>query len=467
MSQTAQTECVEGPRRKRPVIGTYDVIVAGAGLAGVSAATAAARAGAKVAIVELQPFAGGVSTASMEPSMCNYFHNTRQELIVGGRPLELVERMVNLGAVSRNWNKHRGHIVFDVEIGKLAMDEMLEDAGVDVFYDTLVTDVIVRDNRLQGLYVANRSGDQAVMAKCVVDATGDADVAAYAGAPLHVGPEQSNRHSFVFRLGNVDLDSTVHYLKDNPSEYMTGSDIALTFEEAMDFYEDTGILYFHHGATARMKVIRGPVDRGEYPKEWGPFVGMNAFQMHGIRWNRTMVVNTGFFQMHEPTGERISHFLRQGRKLAHHVADFMKGTFPGCKDSFVVSTAIYPGIRRTRWLKADFTLTREIYDSAPSYSDAVGQGVLIQNGPLYVTDRTFDIPLRCLIPQRVEGLVVGSGRSASGVPAEMLRTMPVTMIVGQGAGVVAAISVRDGATQRDVNVEAVQEELRRQGANLG
>ena len=179
-----------------------------------------------------------------------------------------------------------------------------------------------------------------------------------------------------------------------------------------------------------------------------------------------MVVNTGFYHMYEPNGEEISYHLRQGRKMAHHVAGFMKGNFPGCKDSFVVSTAIYPGIRRTRWLKADFTLTREIYDTAPSFSDAVGQGVVIKKNPLYVTDKTFDIPLRCLIPQHVEGLIIGSGRSASCVPAELLRTMPVTMIVGQGAGIVAAVSVREGTTPRNVSIEAVQKELKRQGANL-
>jgi len=467
MSQTSQVEYVDETRRKRPVIGTYDVIVAGAGLAGVAAAAAAARTGAKVATVERHPFAGGVSTASMEPSMCNYFHNIKQELIIGGRPLELIERMVKRGAASIKWKEHRGHIVFDVEIGKLVMDEMLEDASVDIFYDTLVTDVVMKDNYLQGVHVANRSGSQVMMAKCVVDATGDADVAARAGVPLHVGPGQSVIHSFLFRLGNVDLDTLVQYLKDNPSEYISGTDVALTFEEAMKFYEDTGILYFHHGATGKMKVILEPIKRGEYSRKWGPFTGMDAFQMHGIRWNKTMVVNTGFFNMHEPNGAEISYYLRQGRKLAHHVANFLKNHFPGCKDSFVVSTATYPGLRRTRWLKTDFTFTREIYDTAPRFLDAVGRGVVVQKSPLYITDDTFDIPLRCLLPLRVEGLIIGSGRSASCVPAELLRTMPVTMVVGQGAGIVAAISVRDGTTPRNVNIKAVQEELKRQGANLG
>ena len=446
--------------------GTYDVIVAGAGLAGVCAATAAARAGARTAVVERQPFAGGISTASMEPSICNYFHNTQHERIVGGCPLELVERMVRLGAVHKNWHKHRGHIIFDVEIGKLAMDEMLEEAGVEILYDTLVTDVMMEKDRLRGLWIANRSGNRTMRAECIVDATGDADVAARAGAPLHVGPGESVVHSFLFRLGNVDLDDLVRYLKDHPSEYVSETDIALTHEEAIRFYEDTGILMFMHHGAEKMEAIQEPIRRGEYAKEWEGFTNMDAFQMHGIRWSKTLIVNTGYFGMHEPDGRAISEYLRRGRKLAHYVGAFLKRHLPGCEHSFVVSTANDLGLRRTRWLDADFTLTQEMYDAAPRYPDAIGRGIVIGHPRLYLSDETFDAPLRCLIPRRVEGLIIGSGRSASCVPAELLRTMPMTMVVGQGAGAAAAVTVRDGSPVRSVDIASVQKELIRQGVRL-
>lgn len=452
--------------RKVPVCAEVDVLVAGAGLAGVAAATAAARAGAKVTVVERQPFAGGVSTAAMEPSICNYFHNTRQELIVGGRPLELIERMVRLGAAARNWNKHRGHIIFDVELGKLAMDEMMEEAGVDMLYDTTVTDVVMEGDTVVGLQVANRSGNQAIMAGCIVDATGDADVAHYAGAPLHVGPGQSVVHSFVFRLGNVDLDALAQYVRDDPSEYISDTDIALTLEEALEFYEDTGRLQFMHHGAKKMRAIQEPIERGQYSREWGPFTQLDAFQMHGIRATKTLVINTGYFTLHEPDGERISYFLRQGRKFAHHVAEFLRRHLPGCEDSFVLATPNALGLRRTRWLDAEFTLTPEIYASAPRFDDAVGRGVVVESGPLYVTDETFDVPLRCLLPRKIEGLIIGSGRSASTSHAELLRTMPVTMIVGQAAGVTAAVAVRDGVSPRNVSIPRVQDQLSLQGVDL-
>jgi len=445
---------------------TCDVVVAGAGLAGVAAATAAARAGASVTIIERQPFAGGVSTAGMEPCLCNFFINTRHELVVGGRPLELVERMVKLGAASRNWHKHRGHVVFDVEIGKVAMDEMLEEAGVQILYGTLVTGVVTEGNRVTGLRIANRSGEQTISAGCVVDATGDADVASYAGAPLHVGSGQSMPHSFVFRLGNVDLDALAKYIRDNPSEYVSEGDIALTLDEALAFYEETGILYFMHFGAKKMQAIQEPIRRGEYSSNWGEFKNMDAFQMHGIRSSNTLVINTGFFTLHEPDGAQLSHYLRRGRKMAQYVAGFLKTHLPGCEKSFVAATANALGLRRTRWLKTEFVMTREIYDSAPRFPDAVGRGVLVGNRRLYVTDKTFDVPLRCLLPDDVDGLIIGSGRSTSSAPAELLRVMPVTMIVGQGAGVAAAVSVRDGVVPRSVDIGAVQRELQAQGVSL-
>ncbi len=446
---------------------SYDVAVAGGGLAGVAAATAAAKAGAQVVLVERQPFAGGVSTASLEPCLCNFLHNTRHELVVRGRPLELIERLVALGAAHRHWDQHRGHIVFDGELGKLAMDEMLAEAGVTILYDTLVTDVVKQGRRVVGLQIANRSGCQTLRAGCVVDATGDADVAAYAGAPLHVGPEHMVPHSCVFRMGNVDLDALAQYVRDDPSEYVSETDIALTLAEALDFYEDTGILQFMHWGATKMRAVQGPIARGEYSRQWRDFKWMDTFQMHGSRATRTMTINTGAFELVEPDGERLSYFLREGRKLAHHTAGFLKQHMPGFADSFVVATANAPGLRRTRRLQTDFVLTQELYQEGPHFADAVGRGVVIEQERLYRTDRAFDVPLRCLLPQEVEGLIIGSGRSAACEPCELLRVMPVTMIVGQGAGVTAAVAASQGVTPAQVDVGAVQSALGRQGVSLG
>jgi hypothetical protein len=443
--------------------GEYDVVIAGGGLAGVCAATAAARAGAHTILIEKQAYAGGIATASLEPSICNYFRNSEGEFVLEGCPRELIDRMVENCAVSKNWWRHRGHVIFDVELGKLAMDQMLEDAGVEILYDTLVAGVLMEGRGVTGLQIANRSGLQSVRAGCVVDATGDNDVADYAGAKLRTG---GSSHSIVFRLGNVDIDAIVDYIRQNPSEHFTDRDVGLTHKEAMEFYEDTGTYLFHHFAAKKMRMVQEPIERGEYSAEWGRFCNMDAFQMHGIRWNNTLVINTGFFNLEEPDGQEISDVLREGRKMAHHVAAFARENFPGCEDSFILATPDAPGIRRTRWLDGEYTLDRETYDSGPTFDDAVGRGVVMTASPMHPTDRAFEIPLRCLLPREVDGLLIGSGRGASSNPAELLRVMPITMATGQGAGVAAAVAALKGIVVRDVDIGNVQSELRKQGVEV-
>jgi hypothetical protein len=118
-------------------------------------------------------------------------------------------------------------------------------------------------------------------------------------------------------------------------------------------------------------------------------------------------------------------------------------------------------------LKTDYVMTREIYDGAPVYEDRIGRGVVIGKKELRISDQTFDVPLRSVLPPEFDGLLIGSGRSASCKPAELLRTMPVTMIVGQGAGTVAAVAVDQGVDPREVEMGRVHRELDRQGALIG
>jgi len=459
---------VEDPSRRVPVVREVDVVVAGGGLAGVCAAAAAARAGATTLLVERNPFAGGNATAGLERSVCNYFHNTKHELVIGGLPLEFIQRLVKLGAASSNWSETRGHIVFDLELGKLALDQMLEEANADVLYDTLAADTIVEGDRLRGLIVQNRSGRQAILAGCVVDATGDADVAACAGTPLRKW--DGIPHSYLFRMGNVDLQKAYQYIATHPEEYVATTDVGLSFEEWKALWEQAGILYFHHHSTPQMPFMKEAFREQKYPDKWGPFDQMRVFQMHGIRRTGTLVVNTGYFGMALPDGEKISTYHRWGRKMAQHVAAFLRAALPGCENAFVDCTASNLGLRRTRWLDGEFTLTLEMQQRATRFEDAVGRGVVMAaksgRGSLHITERTYDVPLRALLPRRPMGLIIGSGRSTSSAPAETLRTMPLTMVVGQGAGVAAALAAKAGTDVRDLPVEQIQDELVRQGVRL-
>lgn len=453
MSETsAQQQNYIPYSRKLPIAGEYDVVVAGGGLAGVAAASAAARTGARTAMIEAQSFAGGVATATMEATMCRHFYSRTGEIAAGGRPLEFVKRLVKMGAATRNWPSHNFHITFDIELAKLAMDEMLEDAGVDIFYSTKVTDALVKDRRLCGIVISNRSGNQVMHAGCVVDATGDADVAHHAGVSLRTS---KSRHSFMFRLCNVDMDRLVSFFRDNPEEYGIGRSV----EDMLAFYEDGYFILEHYGDKLR-KTVGEAIERGEYSKEWGPFHDMHAFKMSGIRAMKTLNINTGMVRLDAPDGKQLSDVLRAGRKMARHVHGFLKKRLPGCEKSFIVHTSTMVGLRQTRWLDGAFTLTEETYGLP--FNDTVGWGVVRK--PEWRKDRDFfDVPLRCMLPTGVENLIIGSGRSVSSVPAEMLRVESVTMIVGQGAGTAAAVAVGDGVPVRDVDTDRVRAALEDQG----
>jgi len=260
----------------------------------------------------------------------------------------------------------------------------------------------------------------------------------------------------MFRLGNVDLDKMVDFFEANPEEY------ARSMDAMRRFYKDTGILIVDHYGDKLKKTVHGAIEEGRYSGQWGSFFDMHAFKMSGFRDTRSLAVNTGMIKLPEFDNKRLSDILREGRKMSHHVAAFLKKNLPGCENSFIVSTSNALGIRRTRWLKGEYTLTPEEYGKI--FTDSVGRGVTIKRWG--AGSETFDVPLRCMLPPNVEGLIIGSGRSTASNPAELLRIQPVTMIVGQGAGVAAAVSVQAGTAVRDVDTADVRRVLQKQGVIL-
>jgi len=229
---------VSEPGRKIPVRAETDVIVVGGGLAGVSAAVAAARAGARTMLIERNSFPGGVATAGMCCSVFNCFYTFGRELVVKGNPLEFVDKLSKADGPGLSWHKHKGHIIYDIEKGKLTLIELLEEAGVECLFETLTVGAVMEDDIIKGIIIESKSGREAVLAKVVVDATGDSDVAKYADVPLKQLEPGRNKSSYVFRVGNVDVDGFVQYFKDNPDQYPENMDIEWTLEEAVKQYEE-------------------------------------------------------------------------------------------------------------------------------------------------------------------------------------------------------------------------------------
>ena len=213
------------PVRRLPVAKNVDVIVAGGSPTGVCAAIAAARNGAETLLVERYGFLGGQMVAAMVPSPHRPHRTTEGEPGEESIMVEMLRRLVDFSGLKFSWedvlNDPRLDVFINPEVSKQVLLQMVEEAGVKLLYHTFVADTIVEDGAVKGIIVENKAGRQALLGKVVVDATGDADLVADAGAPYKLRPPEERfgpgMHSL---MCNVDIAKTLEYLKAHPDQLM-------------------------------------------------------------------------------------------------------------------------------------------------------------------------------------------------------------------------------------------------------
>ena len=475
MREEEKSRTVTEPQRDTPVRCEVDVLVAGGGLGGISAAMSAARAGAKTLLIERNGFLGGVATAGMCCSIFNCYYTADRRLGITGNAVEVADALAQAEGYGTKWHQHKGHIIYDVEQAKQILESLVEDAGAEVLYDTVICGAVMEGTTLCGVVVESKSGREAILAKCVVDATGDADVAARCGVPLHTRVPRP-AHSFCFRMGRVNVDEFVQYFADHPDQYPDYMDVDWTVEEALEQYRECGTFLFPHGGAMQMSVFQQALEAGQFPETVGVHDTLNACQMHALRSKGVVHLVTGFVHFDDLDISKISRSAIDGRRMAYVVTDFFSQHLPGFQDAFVVATADDLGIRASRWIDAEFVFTRAMKENPTTFGDAVGRGVVERDivkhpgkrawGVQTFTNDTFDIPYRCLLPNDVEGLIMGAGRSISAEHPFLLRVMALTMVVGQGAGVAAAVAAKGNDSLRNVDLADVQSELQRQGVAI-
>ncbi len=467
---------VQEPSRHLPVRAEYDVIVCGGGLGGTAAAIAAARAGASVLLMERNGFLGGTATAGMCCSIFNCYYTGGDDRRLGttGIAVEVADALAEATGYGRRWHNHKGHIIYDVERGKLVLGEMADSAGAHVLLQAWVAGAVLEDGTVRGVVVETKSGRTAIRANVVVDATGDADVAARVGAPVKA--LEQGAHSLCFRLGNVDVDAFVGFFRRHPDQFPAYMDVDWSFAEALAQYEDCGTFLFPHGGGMQMDAFRSAKASGEWPATIGVQDTTDACQMHAMRRTGIVHVITGFTHFDGIDADAISDSIRDGRRMAFAVADMYKRYVPGFENAFVAGTAANLGVRTSRYLDGDFVFTAGMMHAGIRQPDAIGRAV----GSDHVVKHhgsgawaaqvcradSFDVPYRCLLPQHVDGLLMGAGRSVSTENPSLLRVMAHTMVVGQGAGVAAAVAANIGVGPREAGVGAIQAELERQGVVL-
>ncbi len=454
------------PARTIPVTHRPDVLVIGAGPAGIGAAVAAARNGASVLLVERYGFLGGNLTAAMVNPMFT-FHDIHGEQVIRGIAGEVVDRLVALtaspGHVADLTFDNASMTPFDPEGMKLLLFDMVEEAGADLLLHSVFSDVCVEDGRIRHVVIENKSGRQAILPRFVIDCSADADVVARAGAPFVKGRESDGAMQPVtlfFRIGGVDEPRLRKWMKENRAHLKD----APTDEEI----DSHGLLAF----LGLSDLVKSAVESGEFPADAAPRILMYQLPKTGqIAVNCTRLQGIDGTRVDDLTRAEIAT-----RRQAWQVHKFLQKRVGGFEDSFILDTGVQVGVRETRRIVGDYTMVEDDVLSSRAFPDGIACGTFAidihpPDGKQQVFTGSgkavYEIPYRSLIPHGIDNLLV-AGRciSATHNAFGSIRVMATAMGMGQGAGTAAALAVRNGASSRQVDVAEVRDLLLRQGQYL-
>ncbi|WP_222622751.1 FAD-dependent oxidoreductase [Paenibacillus sp. PAMC21692] len=457
---------IEETARRIPVTAEPDVLVVGGGPAGIGAAVAAARNGAKVLLLERYGFVGGNLTVAMVNPMFT-FHDVNGNQVIRGVAGELVERLVkktaSLGHVTDLTFDNASMSPFDPEGMKLVLFEMLKEAGVELMLHTTFADAYAEDGRITSVIVESKSGRQAIRAKTVIDCSADADVAARIGAPFVKGRESDGAMQPVtlfYRVAGVDVGRLKAWMKDNRQLLKDSpSDEEIDAQSALAFL-------------GMKEIIQAAVERGEYPKDAAPRILMYELPREGqFAVNCTRLQGIDGTNVMDLTRAEI-----ETRHQAWAVTEFMKRNIGGFEDAYVLDTGVQVGVRETRHIVGDYTMTEEDVLNSRAFEDGIACGTFaIDIHPPEGEQQVFtgsgkavyEIPYSSLLPQGVDNLLV-AGRciSATHNAFGSVRVMATAMGIGQGAGTAAALAVSQKLNTREVPVADVRRLLIEQGQYL-
>ena len=429
----------------------------------MGAAMGAAQAGANVVLAERYGFLGGNATAALVTPIMSFFtqhshiqvngavtmfptdHGTG-DIAIKGVLLDFIERLVKAGgALPPSYNT--GYVVpFDHEIFKLTAMEMLDEAGVRVLYHAFASGVIL-DSEYPAVVFESKSGPLVIKARMIIDCSGDGDVAAAAGAPYDVGREGDGLvqpMTLYFRLAEFQKTAFENYIKKHPEQW--------------------------RGVHGLWELVAKAQRDGELDLPREDILIFGTTHEKEISVNSTRVIRVLGTDVWD-----LTYAEWESRRQMKHIEDFFKCYVPGFKETYVIQSGVQIGVRETRRIKGDYTLTANDVIEARSFEDAIakstypidihnpaGRGTLLKR---VKPGCSYEIPLRCCIPLGLDNILV-AGRCISGTHEahSSYRVMPVSMALGQGAGVCAAIGAIKKIKSREVSFKEVREELRRQKA---
>ncbi|NLT66098.1 MAG: FAD-dependent oxidoreductase [Acidobacteria bacterium] len=407
------------PRRELSILRKTDVLVVGGGPAGTAAALSARRLGVDVTLVERYGYLGGLATGGLVLAIFPLYARDNRQVILGIGE-EMMRRLdkIKFGIIERG--KAPVYPTVDAEAFKYVLAEMVLESGIHPYLNCWGVDAVIdAKGAVRGAVFESKSGRQAILADVVVDASGDGDIYAAAGAPFE---KVIDSIGLVSRIGNVDIED------------MAGEN-------------------FEHQTGTRKQA-------GARPTRGAPVAALQ-----GNVGSPTPAPRVNWLNMKGPVGDALDVAevsmleLRHRRALWNNLERARKR--PGAENAFMAETAPQMGVRLSRLLAGTKKLTMNEAKAGTKFKDVIGYS------GNYVAPE-FQIPYNCLVPAKLENLLA-AGRciSADFELADTLRLIPICWVTGQAAGVAAAISIQDKCRPRDVNIAKLQSILRKQGAYLG
>jgi hypothetical protein len=407
------------PEKELPIYGRFDVIVVGGGPAGFAAALASVRNGAKTLIIERFPFFGGTATASLMLNINGFRNQVKPDGLQTskGIPEEVILRLNEIDGLGissykqEQYPTEKGKMTYsyaiDGEKTKYILTKMLYDEGVHILFHTIFADAIMEGNNIVGVVVENISGRQAVFGKVIIDASGDATVSYKAGVPYWKADLMNDKHLPNCLMYKVSADPKY-------SDQLGGP------------------------RTKNTLLLWGPTSDTD---------GVNADDL--------------------TKGE-----IETRLKVFEHFRNAQENRSPLLNDAYIIETAPHLGIRQTRFIEGLYKTTADDAIQGRKFDDSIAMSacpiISYYGYRRYLEHEGYEIPYRCLLPQKVEGLIV-AGRciSSDQQSYESWRAMAPTMSIGEAAGTSAALCVKTQKSPKEIDVEMLRNQLIKQGAEIG
>lgn len=457
MLDGAQPDTYLEPAREVPRLLDTDVVVVGGGTTGPFAAISAARRGKRVVLIERFGSLGGNLTLGL---------NTKPSgALVGGLPLEVWDLARSVGGAGADYmaltktSDVKIASPCDPETMKILLTRLCVEAGVQILFETFVSCPIVEDRTIKGVVIESKSGRQFISCKVVIDCSADADMAAQSGVPFVLGAGDelatSQPVSMYFTMSRVDIKRLADWARgsdDIPARAIPETDEGLAYglwltgfnKTLRQFQEQTGIKLQRENITLKTA--------------------------DGLMYvNATRVMDVDIF-----SPEAFTAAILECYRQIEAVAKLLRERIPGFEEARILQIAPVLGVRETRHIRGEYTLTRRDVLGGDGFEDSIAADA----SALDIHDpkggdvdfqglRPYEIPYRALVPLGVEQLLV-AGRciSADHDAHARSRNIPACMATGQAAGVAAAVAIDDGVPVRNVPVAKVQEILRGMGMPL-